>query len=54
VAYCLRDDYSTLWVKRIGARFHLLHRHEGGWAVLGKYATLGRAQADGSALMRNV
>jgi hypothetical protein len=50
-AYRLTDDYSTLWIRRIGREFHLLHRTRDGWATLGVHATLKGAQEDGSALM---
>ena len=54
-AYMLRDDYSTLYVKRIDSRYHLIARNpnpiQGGWLTLGTYRTLRDAQADGRNLM---
>lgn len=50
-AYRLTDAYSTLWIRRIGREFHLLHRTRDGWVTLGVHATLTAAQADGNKLM---
>ena len=62
-AYRLTDEYSTLWIRRIGRQFHLMyyrttskterimHGDEGGWVTLGVHDTLRAAQEDGSALM---
>jgi len=51
-AYTLQDEYSTLWTRRIGSRWHLMYRTElQGWITLGRFATLTEAKADGSALM---
>ena len=39
-AYTLQDEYSTLWTRRIGSRWHLMHRTESqGWITLGKFDT---------------
>ncbi len=55
-AYQLRDDYSTLYIKRISSRFHLIARNpnpvQGGWLTLGTYRTLRDAQAEGQELMK--
>ena len=50
-AYRLSDEYSTLWIRRIGRQFHLLYRTQEGWATLGVHITLKAAQEDGNALM---
>ena len=50
-AYRLTDEYSTLWVRKIGTRWHLIHRHNNGWGTLATHPTLASAQADGAALM---
>lgn len=62
-AYRLTDEYSTLWIRRIGRKFHLMyyrtHENEGwrtngreaGWVTLGVHGTLRAAQEDGNALM---
>jgi hypothetical protein len=54
-AYMLRDDYSTIYVKRLNSRFHLITRNpnpiQGGWLTLGIYRTLRDAQAEGRNLI---
>ena len=50
-AYRLTDDYSTLWISRVGSQFHLLYRMEEAWSTLGVYGTLKAAQEAGNALM---
>jgi len=55
-AYSLKDDYSTLYIKRISSQFHLIARNsnplQGGWLTLGIYPTLRDAQAEGQELMK--
>lgn len=53
-AYRLTDEYSTLWVRKIGRSWHLLYRHREGWGTLGVYVTLRDAQTEGTALMGEV
>ena len=54
-AYVLSDHLSTLYIKRIDSRFHLLWRRDNpmqpGFSPLGRYRTLREAQSDGLALM---
>jgi hypothetical protein len=54
-AHMLRDDYSTIYIKRIDNRFHLIARNpnpiQGGWLTLGTYRTLRDAQTEGRNLM---
>lgn len=52
-AYMLTDDYSTLWIKKISSRWHLLERTTQGWNTLAIHNTLAEAQADGSTLMED-
>ena len=53
--YMLKDDYSTLYAKRIGSQYHLISRNpnplQGGWLTLGRFRTLRDAQSEGRKLM---
>jgi len=55
-AHVLTDRYSTLYIKRVNSRYHLLWRRDNplqsGFSTLGKYRTLREAQAEGLALMQ--
>lgn len=57
-AYILRDEYSTLYAKRSGSRYHLMARNpnpiQGGWLTLGTYRTLRDVQRAGLELMQEV
>lgn len=55
-AYRATDDHSTLWIRRDGRKFVLVHQlpqPQGGWSTLGTFDTLTAAVADGRALMAN-
>lgn len=56
-AHMLQDDYSTIYIKRINSRYHLIARNpnplQGGWLTLGTYTTLTAAKEEGQNLMRD-
>lgn len=51
-AYRATDDYSTLWVRRVGGSWRILWQSPNdGWRTLGKYPRLADALSEGNALM---